>query len=152
MTENTKKAVVTGVSILLLTAGLFFVSKVIVDRIKARKEDEISTALDNEEGSGDTLLTPSEETEAKTYNPASDAKYLNDRLYGWLKPPFVFYDTDINGLIAKLTDAKLKKLAQYYKTKYKKSLWLALDEEWDSLGNGNLYKGSMNRLSGLGLR
>jgi hypothetical protein len=151
MTEKTQKTIVTGVSILLLTAGLFFVSKVFLDRLKARKEDEFSTEVD-EGGSGDTLLTPSEEQEAKKYNPASDAEYLYDRLLGWLKPPFVFYDKEINGLISNLTDAKLKKLAQYYKTKYKTSLWSALDNEWDSVGSGNLYKGSMNRLSGLGLR
>ena len=77
---------------------------------------------------------------------------MYDRLYGWLKPPFVFYDTEINGLISKLTDAKLKKLAQYYKTKYKKSLYVALDDEWDAVGSGNLYQGAMNRLSSLGYR
>jgi hypothetical protein len=35
--------------------------------------------------------------------------------------------------------------------KYNKSLWLALDEEWDYY-SGNQYQGSMNRLSSLGLR
>tara|TARA_R110000868_G_scaffold104604_2_gene288422 strand:- start:1435 stop:1887 length:453 start_codon:yes stop_codon:yes gene_type:complete len=150
MKETTKKTLVTGVSVLLLTAGLFFVGRVIVQRLKGRNEDDASTLLEGEEGSGDTQLTPSEESEAKNYNPATDAKYINDRISGW-KVPFVYYDEEVNGLIAKLTDAKLKKMANYYKTKYKKSLYLALDEEWDYY-SGNQYKGSMNRLSSLGLR
>jgi hypothetical protein len=152
MTESTKKTLITGTSILLITAGLFFVSRAILRNLKAKKEDELISSGGNEQGSGNTLLTPSEESEAKNYNPSADAKYLNDRLYGWLKPPFVFYDQEINGLLASLTDAKLKKLAPYYKTKYKKSLWLALDEEWDAIGSGNLYIGAMNRLSSLGLK
>lgn len=152
MEERTKKTLITGVSILLITTGLFFVSRVIVNKIKASRATDPNDVLNQEQGSGTNPLAPSEEEEAKKYNPASDAKYLNDRLYGWLKPPFVFYDTEINGLISKLTDAKLKKLAKYYKTKYGKSLWLALDEEWDALGSGNLYQGAMNRLSSLGLR
>jgi len=152
MKDSTQKTLVIGVSVLLLTAGLFFVGRVIIGKAKARREDDSMTNLEDEQGSGTTSLTAQEIAEAKNYNPASDAKFLSDRLWGWLKIPFVFYDTEINGLIAKLTDAKLKKLAQYYKTKYKKSLWLALDEEWDSYAEGNLYKGSMNRLSSLGLR
>jgi hypothetical protein len=138
MEERTKKTLITSVSILLVTTGLFFVSRVILNKIKASRATDPNATLNQEQGSGTNPLAPSEEEEAKKYNPASDAKYLNDRLYGWLKPPFVFYDTEINGLISKLTDAKLKKLAPYYKTKYKKSLWLALDEEWDALGSGNL--------------
>ena len=151
MNENTKKTIITGVSILLLTAGVFFVSRAILKKIQAKKEDEVASSGEgSEEGSGDSLLTPSEEAEAKKYNPASDAKYIYDRLKGW-KVPFVFYDEEVNGMIAKQTDAKLKKLAQYYKSKYNKSLWLALEEEWDYYG-GNQYQGSMNRLSSLGLR
>jgi len=120
-------------------------------KVQDKKEDEIaSSGEQNEEGSGDTLLTPSEEAEAKNYNPSSDAKYIYDRIKGW-KVPFVYYDEEVNAMIAKQTDAKLKKLAQYYKNKYNKSLWLALEEEWDYY-SGNQYLGSMNRLSSLGLR
>jgi hypothetical protein len=151
MNETTKKTIITGVSVLLITAGVFFVSRAIIKKLQAKREDEIaSSGEQDEQGSGDTLLTPSEEAEAKNYNPASDAKYIYDRIKGW-KVPFVYYDEEVNAMIAKQTDAKLKKLAQYYKSKYKKSLWLALDEEWDYY-SGNQYLGSMNRLSSLGLR
>jgi hypothetical protein len=84
MNEKTTKTIITGVSILLLTAGVFFISRAILKNIQARKEDEIAgSGEEDEEGSGDTLLTPSEESEAKNYNPASDAKYIYDRIKGW---------------------------------------------------------------------
>ena len=151
MTDSTKKTLITGASILLITAGLFFVGRAILNKVQAKKEDETASSGEvAEEGSGDTLLTPSEEAEAKNYNPSSDAKYIYDRIKGW-KVPFVYYDEEVNAMIAKQTDAKLKKLAQYYKNKYNKSLWLALEEEWDYY-SGNQYLGSMNRLSSLGLR
>jgi hypothetical protein len=148
--KSTKDTIIVGASILLLVGGLFFVGRTIISRMKGRREDEASTLLAGEEGSGDTLLTPSEEAEAKNYKPKDDAKYIHDRIAGW-KVPFVYYDEEVNGVIAKLTDAKLKKLADYYKTTYKKSLYVALDEEWDYY-SGNQYKGSMNRLSNLNRR
>ena len=148
--KSTKDTLIIGVSILLLTGGIVLVGRTIVSRIKARREDEASLVLGDEGGSGNTLLTPSEETEAKNYNPKDDAKSIYDKISGW-KLPFVYYDEEVNGLIARLTDAKLKKLADYYKTKYKISLYKQLDEEWDYI-SGNQYKGSMNRLSNLGKR
>jgi len=148
MENKTSKTIITGVSILLLTTGLFFVSRAIIAKIKRNKEDDNEIIDDGD--NGDDVLAPSEEAEAKNYNPASDAKFIYDRISGW-KVPFVYYDTEINALIARLTNAKLKKMATYYKTKYKKSLWLALDEEWDYF-SGNQYQGAMNRLSNLGLR
>jgi len=150
MQESTKKTLIVGGSILLATAGIFFVGRAILANIKARKEDELASLTDQGQGSGTTATTPAEEAEAKNYNPTSDAKYLYDRISP-PKMPFVYYDEEVNGLIANLTDAKLKKLADYYKNKYKKSLYLALDEEWDYL-SGNQYKGSMARLSSLGKR
>jgi hypothetical protein len=148
--KSTKDTLIIGVSILLLTGGIVLVGRTIVSRIKARREDEASLVLGDEGGSGNTLLTPSEETEAKNYNPKDDAKSIYDKISGW-KLPFVYYDEEVNGLIARLTDAKLKKLADYYKTKYKISLYKQLDDEWDYI-SGNPYKGSMNRLSNLGKR
>jgi hypothetical protein len=150
MQESTKKTLIVGGSILLATAGLFLVGRAILANIKSRKEDEIAGLTEQEEGSGTTATTPAEEADAKNYNPATDAKYIYDKLWGW-KVPFVSYDTEINALIAKLTDAKLKKLADYFKSKYKKSLYLTLEEEWDYY-SGNQYKGSMARLSNLGKR
>jgi len=59
----------------------------------------------------------------------------------------------VNGRIMSLTDAKLKKMAQAYKTKNGGvSLYVALDDEWNDVLAGNVYEPSMNRLSSLGLR
>jgi hypothetical protein len=52
-------------------------------KLQAKKEDEIAASGGNEEGSGDTLLTPSEEAEAKNYNPTADVNYIFSKIAGW---------------------------------------------------------------------
>jgi len=148
MEERTKKTLIVGSSILLITTGLYFVSKVIVGKIKANRAQDPADILLNEQGSGTNPLSSSEEEEAKKYNPANDAKYIYDKLDGI---NIFYYGDEINGKIAGLTDAKVKKLAQYYKTKYKITLYKQLDDEWDDLIAGNYYEGAMNRLKNLGL-
>jgi|LakMenE18May11ns_1017448.scaffolds.fasta_scaffold9542398_2 hypothetical protein len=147
MQGDRTKTIVTGVSILLITTGLFFVGRAILRRLQEKKQDELSQTA-GDEGSGDTQLTPSEEQEAKKYNPANDVKYIYDKIGGW---NFLAPYKEINGKIASLTDAKLKKLAQAYKSKHKITLYRQLDEEWDDFDYGNLYESSMNRLVSLGL-
>ena len=71
MEERTKKTLITGVSILFITTGLYFVSKVIVGKIKANRAVDPADTLLNEQGSGTNPLAPSEEQEAKKYNPAT---------------------------------------------------------------------------------
>ena len=146
MNEKTTKTIVTGVSILLLTAGVFFISRAILKNIQARKEDEIAGSGEgNEEGSGDTLLTPSEEAEAKNYNPTADVNYIYSKIAGW---NYYTYGKEVNQRIMSLTDAKLKKMAQAYKRKNGGvSLFVALEDEW-----GNEYEPSQNRLSQLNLK
>lgn len=147
MQEKTQKTLIVGFSVLLITAGLFFVSRAVLRRIQANKEDELAETA-GDEGSGDTQLSPSEEQEAKKYNPTNDVKYIYDKIGGWnLFAPY----KEINGKIASLTDAKLKKLASAYKSKHKITLYRLLDEEWDDGDYGNLYESSMNRLVSLGL-
>jgi hypothetical protein len=146
MNEKTTKTIVTGVSILLLTAGVFFISRAILKNLQARKEDEIAGSGEgNEEGSGDTLLTPSEEAEAKNYNPTADVNYIFSKIAGW---NYYTYGKEVNQRIMSLTDAKLKKMAQAYKRKNGGvSLFVALEDEWR-----NEYEPSQNRLSQLNLK
>jgi hypothetical protein len=146
MNEKTTKTIVTGVSILLLTAGVFFISRAILKNIQARKEDEIAGSGEgNEEGSGDTLLTPSEEAEAKNYNPTADVNYIYSKIAGW---NYYTYGKEVNQRVMSLTDAKLKKMAQAYKRKNGGvSLFVALEDEW-----GNEYEPSQNRLAQLNLK
>ena len=147
MQEKTQKTLIVGFSVLLITAGLFFVSRAVLRRIQDKKEDELAGTA-GDEGSGDTQLSPSEESEAKKYNPANDIKYINDKIGGYnFNPPY----KEVNSRIASLTDAKLKKMAQAYKAKYKITLYKQLDEEWDDIAYGNWYESSMNRLVSLGL-
>lgn len=146
--KDTQKTIITSLSILLIATGVFFVSRAILRRLQDSKEDKLSE-LANEEGSGDTQLSASEEAQAKNYNPTNDVAYIYNKIGGWnLIAPY----KEINSLIASLTDAKLKKLAQAYKAKHKITLYKQLDEEWDDFDYGNLYESSMNRLSSLGLR
>jgi hypothetical protein len=146
MNEKTTKTIVTGVSILLLTAGVFFISRAILKNLQARKEDEIAGSGEgNEEGSGDTLLTPTEEAEAKNYNPTADVNYIYSKIAGW---NYYTYGKEVNQRIMSLTDAKLKKMAQAYKRKNGGvSLFVALEDEWN-----NEYEPSQNRLSQLNLK
>lgn len=147
MAKDSTNTIIKGVSILLITTGLFFVGRAILRRLQEKKQDELSSSA-GDEGSGDTQLTPSEEAEAQKYNPANDVQYIYDKIGGWnLIAPY----KEINSKIASLTDAKLKKLAQAYKAKYKITLYKQLDEEWDDFDYGNLYESSMNRLVSLGL-
>jgi hypothetical protein len=145
MADNTQKTIVTGVSVLLLTAGLFFVSRAILSKLKARKQDESAGTLGNEQGSGTNQLTPQEEQEAKNYNPKADVDYIYSKISGW---NYFVYPKEVNGRIMSLTDAKLKKMAQAYKIKNGGvSLYVALDDEW-----GSDYEPSMNRLALLNLK
>lgn len=139
-TDNNKKTIITGISILLVTTGLFFVGRSILNNLRRRKEDEVAQNA-FEEGSGNTGLTAQEEQQAKNYNPTSDVNYIYSRVANWN----FFYYPEINNKIASLTDAQVKKLADAYKKKNGNvSLYTALDDEW-----GNYYEYAMNRLSSL---
>lgn len=139
-TNNNTKTIITGISILLVTAGVFFVSRSIINNLRRRKQDEVALN-DLDEGSGSTGLTAQEEQQAKNYNPTSDVNYIYSRVANWN----VFYYPEINNKIASLTDAQVKKLADAYKKKNGNvSLYTALDDEW-----GNYYEYAMNRLSSL---
>jgi hypothetical protein len=133
------------VSVLLITAGLFFVGRAILKKLQARKQDESATTLGDEQGSGTNQLTPQEEQEAKNYNPKVDVDYIYSKIAGW---NYYTYETEVNSRIMSLTDAKLKKMAIAYKKKNGgTSLFVALDDEW-----GDVYRPSQNRLEILNLK
>lgn len=145
MNDTTQKTIVTGVSVLLITAGLFFVGRAILKKLQTRKEDESATTFGDEQGSGTNQLTPQEEQEAKNYNPKADVDYIYSKIAGW---NFSTYETEVNGRIMSLTDAKLKKMAIAYKKKNGGiSLFVALDNEWE-----DMYRPSQNRLEILNLK
>ena len=95
MKSDRTKTIITGVSILLITTGLFFVGRAILRRLQENKEDDLAD-IAGDEGSGDTQLTPSEEQEAKNYNPTNDVKYIFDKIGGY---NFIAPYKEINGRI-----------------------------------------------------
>lgn len=151
MEKKTKNTLIVGASVLIAFTGLFFISKVIVKKFKQRKEDERQDLLEEEiTGTG----SPNQENiEAQqSYNPASHIKLLEGYIVG---ANFMVYPNEVNGIIMKLNNADLKKLANAWKQKYNgETLYYWLDDEYDGCGTwgfSNCYASAMNRLSSLGL-
>lgn len=145
MEAKTKKALIIGSSILVGVVGLFFISRAIVNKIKKDKEGKDKGLLDED-------LKPkpleNESNDAKNYNPTSDVKAIGGYIVGYNAN---YYPKEVNSIIAKLTDSRLKKLATAYKTKYKVSLYENLNGEW-VWGWGDTYEPSIKRLLALGLK
>ena len=150
--DKNLKTVFTGATILVGVIGLYFVGKALVKKVKAKNVVKRKKKVKDELGLGE--VSPAEQTEeqaAKNYNPVSDT----NTIYGYIgssSPANIFAD-ETNELIARLTNAQLKKVAAVWKKRFKKSLYKSLDARWDSCGFfANCYESSMTRLSGLGLR
>ena len=127
MDEKNINIIALGGGLLLTSLGLYFVTKSVLNQIKAKAEDKLEENLNAEivTGGGSGQQQALEEAEAKLYNPYQDVLSLRKYLEGenWWS-----YTDEVNAIIKKLTDAKLKKLAIYYKgasMKYgeKKSLY-----------------------------
>jgi hypothetical protein len=152
MQDSTKQTLVIGASVLIASVGLFFIAKAIVNRIKSTKEEERNTLLEEEiENSGGSSEQQQIE-EAQKYDPKNDVKFIGDKIIGG---NIMYYPDEINSLITRLNDIQVKKLADAWKNKYKRSLYADLDDEWDSCGTwgfSNCYQIAMTRLSNLGKR
>jgi hypothetical protein len=155
MDEKNINIIALGGGILLTSLGLYFVTKSVLNQIKAKAEDKLEENLNAEivTGGGSGQQQALEEQQAKLYNPYQDVLALRKYLEGdnWYS-----YTDEVNAIIKKLTDAQLKKLAIYYKgasMKYgeKKSLYQQLVDEWD-WGTTSYYDLAEKRLASLGLR
>lgn len=151
--QNTTNTIITGVSILIASLGLFLVGRAIVKKIKRKKELEQAQLLqDSVTGGGNTQQQQIEQSQS-TYNPSNDIKLLEDYIVG---ANLYTYADEVNGIIMKLNNVDLKKLADAWSKKYNgETLYYWLDDEWDSCGGfglSNCYEPAMNRLSALGLR
>jgi len=143
---------VLGGSVIIASVGLFFFGKTIMNQIKRRREEKEEDRIEGDEGSGASAQQQLEIQQATNYNPSADAKAIRGYLdgYNWNS-----YNTEILAIFNKLTNAKLKKLAEHYKKTYKISLYKQMDDEWNTCGltfTSNCYDVPMRRLSGLGLR
>jgi hypothetical protein len=153
MDNALKNTLVLGGSVIIASVGLFFLGKAIMNQIKRRANDKQNDLLDDDGGSGGS--NPQEQLEieqAKKYNATSDAKLIRGYLDGY---NYNSYGSEINAIFNKLTDAKVKKLADFYKNKYKISLYKQMDDEWNICGwtlQTNCYEVPMKRLATLGKR
>jgi hypothetical protein len=145
MEAKTKKALIIGSSILVGTIGLYFITKAIISRIK-KAQDKKDRDLIKEDLKPKPLQA--EVDDAKNYNPSVDVKLIGDYIVGY---NWNYYPDEINPIIARLTDARLKKLATAYKNKYKISLYQNLLGEW-VMPYGVNYDPSIKRLLALGLK
>ena len=148
--EDNKNLIIKAVAILGGVAVLAVVARVIIKKVKGKKDQSSEEkVVANVTGDDRTPAVSIEEQEAKKYNPASHvkqlSKYINDN---WT----AYYPNEVKAIVMSLSDAKLKKLNSAYKSKNKESLYAALAGEWcwDTTG-GSCYKVSMGRLKGLGL-
>lgn len=152
MEQGTKRTLIIGASILIGATALTFIIKAIVNKIKAKKEAERQELLEEEITGGGSTTQENIES-AQSYNPASDVNLISSYIVG---ANLMVYPDEVNGIIMKLNNADLKKLAEAWKKKYNgQSLYYWLDDEWDGCGTwgwDNCYDSSMKRLSSLNLR
>jgi cell division protein YceG involved in septum cleavage len=143
-----KRTLIIGGSVLVGAVGLFFVGRTIIRKINAKKGKERAEKLKQELGQTQTQQQQTEQQASSSYKPASHIKLLEGYILGG---NVMYYPDEINGLINSLTDAKVKKLADAWKSKHKRTLYKDLDDEWDSCGFfSNCYETAMNRLKSLG--
>ena len=156
MDEKNINIIALGGGILLTSLGVYFVTKSVLNQIKAKAEGKLEENLNAEivTGGGSSQQQALEEQQAKLYNPYQDVLALRGYLEGY---NLRYYPDEVNGIIKKLSDAQLRKLATYYKgasMKYgeKKSLYQQMVGEWNDVTNTSFYDVSEKRLSSLGLR
>ena len=150
MDNQIKNILALGGVAVLSSLGLFFFGKALMSGIRRRQQGKRDEQLNDEGGSSSQQQI--EEEQAKAYNPSSDAKAIRGYLDG---NNFYEYSEEIMKIFNKLSNAKLKKLAEHYKKTYKISLYKQMDEEWDLCGwtkQDNCYKLPMARLTNLNLR
>ena len=152
MKEQTKDTLITGASILIASVGLFFIGKGIVQRIQKNAQDKREDLIKEDTEGGSSTQDQTEDS-VSTYNPTSDVNLISNYIIGL--NVLGGYPEEVNGIIMKLNNTDLKKLAGAWKQKHKRTLYYDLNDEWDVCGfwgTDNCYASSMNRLSNLNLR
>jgi hypothetical protein len=152
MEQGTKRTLIIGASILVGVTAITLVTRAIIKKIKDKKEAERQDLLEEEISGGGSTQQENIESQS-SYNPLGDLKLIESYIVG---VNLMVYPDEVNGIIMKLNNADLKKLADAWKKKYKgESLYYWLGDEYDGCGTwgfSNCYESSMRRLSSLGLR
>jgi cell division protein YceG involved in septum cleavage len=148
--NKTTKTIVRGVVILVAIGGALFVTKMIINKVQAKNREKRQDEIDIELGNTETQQERIETDDASNYNPKAD----NDKIHGYIDGlNWYTYGNAINAIFNRLTDAEVKKLANYWKSKHNgESLYYWLDDELDNCYSPvNCYDAPMKRLSNLGL-
>lgn len=152
MDNSIKNILALGGIVTLTSVGLFFFGKAIISGVRRRQQGRTEEGLLGSLSEGSSAQEQLEQEQAKSYDPKTDAKAIRGYLDG---NNFYEYSEEIMKIFNKLSNAKLKKLADHYKKTYKISLYKQMDEEWDLCGwtkQSNCYTIPMGRLSNLNLR
>ena len=139
-------------SVILASVGLYFFGKAVMNKIRRRANDKETELIEGDGSSSQSQQEQLEQQQAKNYNPTSDAKTIRGYLNGY---NYYCYGNEIMRIFNKLTNAKLKKLAEHYKKTYSISLWKQMDDEYNTCGytwSSDGYVEPKQRLSSLGLR
>lgn len=154
MEQSTKRTLIIGSVILVGATAITLITRAIIKRINAKREEDRIKLLEEEiKNEGSSQQEQIENQQSKSYNPLSDIKLIESYIVGI---NYFTYGKEVNGIIMKLNNADLKKLADGWKKRHNgESLYYWLDDEFDGCGTfgySNCYESSMKRLSSLGLR
>lgn len=138
--EKNTKIIITGVSILALAVGGYFIYKTVSKKARLKKIDKAT----KESAEAEALLPVELQESSDNYDPTSHVKQIGDMIYG---NNFWQYSDEVDAIIIPLSDDRTRKLAAAYKKRYKIGLLQNLQGE---VGY-NLYTDSENKLKSLGL-
>lgn len=148
--NDTTKILIRGGAVLVGGIVLFFVGRKVVRVIKEKNEKKRDDKRE-EDGKGmGSEQAENEETESQSYSPTSDLATFVSYVHG--NNAFT-YAYKVDALFNKLTNAELCKLDKAHRSKYKRSMWKQLDEEWDVCGTWGMsdcYVESKRRLRNAG--
>jgi len=150
--NKTTKYVIIGASVIIGMGIVALIVKRVIKKINKNKQEKRDENLEISLGEKETEIEKKETSSAENYNPKAD----NDLINGYISGLNVNdYKNEIEGIFDKLTDAQVRKLANYWKTKHKgESLYYWLDWEMDNCWSPswNCYDQPMKRLKSLGLQ
>jgi hypothetical protein len=149
--NKTTKYVIIGASVIIGMGLVTLIVKRVIRKINEKQQAKRDENLELSLGEKETETEKKETSSAENYNPKAD----NDLIHGYINGLNVNdYKNEINAIFNRLTDAQVKKLASYWKTKHKgESLYYWLDWELDNCWSPswNCYDQPMKRLKSLGL-
>jgi hypothetical protein len=139
--KGNSKIIITGVVSLAAIIGGYFLFKASRAKAIAKRAEKASAELAKIQAE----LPPELKESPDDYNPSSHVSQIADMIYG---NNLILYPVEVNAIIAPLSDARTKKLAEAYRKEKGIGLYENLDGEW---GWGSTYEASLGKVRRLGL-